>query len=273
MRSAPLVALLVAAVLAAPATAQTPAPAFTASSITPNTGGGSTTGFQIFPGGQFRATNATVRQLVQAAYDFQFERFQIVGGPAWIDVDRFDVQATPAVDAATSERIATPQEIAGRVQALLADRFNLVMRRETRLLGRFDLVVARPGVVKQTAGTCAPPGQSQAAADTRLRCGFSYLPDAGDVQRVVGQSVTIADLARRLQGSVEAVIVDKTGLTGRYDVTLDYVRPRNLQGQEPGSAGVSLFTAVQEQLGLRLESARGPVEVIVIDRVEKPTAN
>lgn len=251
---------LLAVVLLAPVMAQTPAAEFTAASVRPNTSGDNTTGFQIFPGGQFRATNATVRQIVQAAYDFQFERFQIVGGPSWIDVDRYDVQATPATEA-TADRPATAQDIALRVQALLRVRFALVMRRETRDMDRFELVVGRGGHrLRAKTGDCDP------------RCGLSYLPDSGDVQHLVAKGVPIRDLARRLQGVVGAVIVDKTGLGATYDFTLDYVRPRSA-GSPDTADGVTLFTALPEQLGLRLERTRGPVDVVVIDSVARPNAD
>lgn len=178
-------------VVAAAAALRAQAPlAFDAASVKPNTSGGAGAGFQIFPGGQFRATNATVRQLVQSAYDFAFERFQIVGGPSWIDVDRFDVQAAPAAPAEAGReagRIATPEEIAVRIQALLADRFRLVLRRETRDMQRFDLVVDRPGRLTPNAGTCAPRGPAgKAAGDTRPWCGLTLRPDAGDLQHMVG---------------------------------------------------------------------------------------
>jgi uncharacterized protein (TIGR03435 family) len=79
-------------------------------------------------------------------------------------------------------------------------------------------------------------------------------------------------LARRIQGSVEAIVADRTGLTGIYDFSLEFL-PRNLQRQQDASAGVSMFTALPEQLGLRLDATRGPVAVVVIERVERPTAN
>ena len=273
MRSAPLVALLIAAVLVAPATAQTPAPAFTASSVTPNTSGGSATGFQIFPGGQFRATNATLRQLVQAAYDFKIERFQIVGGPSWIDVDRFDVQATPAGDSVAPGRQATAEEIAKRVQVLLADRFKLALRREIREMDRFELVVSRPSSsLKVNGGSCVPP-QARMNEDKRPRCGVSYRPDTDDAQHLVAVGVPMTELARRLQQQVEAAVIDKTSLPGLYDFTLDYLRARGLQGAADSGGGVSIFTAVHEQLGLRLERVRGPAELYVIDSAQKPTDN
>jgi uncharacterized protein (TIGR03435 family) len=254
--------------------AQTPSSApttFDVVSVRRNVSGGGGAGFQIFPGGQFRATNASVRQLIQSAFDFQYERFQFVGGPAWIDVERYDVQAAPA---AQSGRVATAQEIAARVQELLKDRFKLVMRRETREMQRYDLVVARAGRLKANAGTCAPrAAEPKAADDARPYCGFSFPPDSGDVQHIVATGVRISDLSRRLQQSVEAIVVDNTGLTGTYDFTLDYLRARNLGDQQAVAAGVSIFTALQEQLGLRLEPRRGPVEVVVIEQVERPSDN
>jgi uncharacterized protein (TIGR03435 family) len=258
------------AAIAAPA-GQAPA-TFAAASIRQSLSGGSGAGFQIFPGGQFRATNATARQLVQAAYDFAYERFQIVGGPSWIDVDRFDVQATPAADGQAGQ-VATPQEIAVRIQALLAERFKLVMRREMREMQRFDLVVARPGRMTANAGTCAPRGPAaKPEDDARPYCGLTSPPEDGGLQQMVAAGVTIEALARRLQGTVEAIVVDRTGLEGGFDFTLKYL-PRNIERQLDAGTGVSIFTAVQEQLGLRLEPTRGSVEVVVIDGVERPTEN
>jgi uncharacterized protein (TIGR03435 family) len=245
---------------------------FDVASVRKNTSGGGGAQFQILPGGQFRAANATVRQLVQAAHDFAYERFQVVGGPTWIDDERYDVQAAPV--AQSRDRIATPQEIAVRVQALLADRFKLVMRRETREMELYDLRLARPGTLHRNSGTCAPRGpEPKAADDSRPYCGLSSRPDSGDVEHLVGTGVPIAVLARRLQQLVEAIVVDQSGLMEAFDFTLDYVRPRNFAQRPEASAGVSIFTALQEQMGLRLVPRRGPVEVVVIDSVERPTEN
>jgi uncharacterized protein (TIGR03435 family) len=245
---------------------------FDVASVRKNTSGGAGSQFRIFPGGQFRAANATVRQLVQAAYDFTYERFQIVGGPSWIDEERYDVQAAPVEQ--SRDRIATAQEIAVRIQALLADRFKLVMRRELRDMQLYDLRVARPGALRANSGTCAPRGpEPKAADDVRPYCGLSARPDSGEVEHLVGTGVRIPVLARRLQQFVEAVVVDQTDLAAEYDFTLDYVRPRNLAERQDAPNGVSIFTALQEQMGLRLVPRRGPVEVVVIDRVERPSEN
>ena len=245
---------------------------FDVASVRKNTSGGAAGQFQIFPGGQFRAANATVRQLVQAAFDFTYERFQIVGGPSWIDEERYDVQAAPV--AQSRDRIATPQEIAVRIQALLADRFKLVMRRETREMQLYDLRVARPNALRVNSGTCAPRGpEPKAADDVRPYCGLRSLPDTGGLEHLVGTGVPIPVLARRLQQLVEAIVVDQTELVAAYDFTLDYVRPRNFAEKQDATDGVSIFTALQEQTGLRLVSRRGPVEVMVIASVEHPTEN
>jgi len=255
--------------------AQAPAAApttFDVASVRKNTSGGSGAQFQIFPGGQFRAANATVRQLVQAAYDFTYERFQIAGGPSWIDDERYDVQAAPV--AQSPERIATPQEIAVRIQALMADRFKLVLRREMREMQLYDLRVAQPGVLRVNAGTCAPGGpEPKAADDVRPYCRLSFMPDTGDLEHMVATGVRIPVLARRLQQLVEAIVVDQTDLAAAYDFTLDYVRPRNFAERQGATDGVSIFTALREQLGLRLEPRRGPVEVMVIESIERPTEN
>jgi uncharacterized protein (TIGR03435 family) len=258
-----------------PVRAQAPAAApttFDVASVRKNTSGGAAGQFQILPGGQFRAANATVRQLVQAAYDFTYERFQIVGGPSWIDDERYDVQAAPV--AQDRDRTATPQEIAVRIQALMADRFKLALRRETREMQRYDLRLARPGALRTNGGTCAPRGpEPKAPDDVRPYCGLLSKPGIDDLEHLVGTGVRIPVLARRLQQLVEAIVVDQTDLGAAYDFTLDYVRPRNFAERNDGADGVSIFTALQEQLGLRLVPQRGPVEVMVIDRVERPTEN
>ena len=255
--------------------AQAPAAApttFDVASVRKNTSGGGGAQFQIFPGGQFRATNATVRQLVQAAYDFTYERFQIVGGPSWMDEERYDVQAAPVSQ--SRDRIATPQEIAVRIQALMADRFKLGLRREMREMQLYDLRVARPNALRINSGTCAPRGpEPKAADDVRPYCGLSSRPDTGGLEHLVGSGVGIPVLARRLQQLVEAIVVDQTDLMATYDFTLDFVRPRNFAERGDAADGVSIFTALQEQTGLRLVPRRGPVEVMVIDSVERPTEN
>lgn len=245
---------------------------FDVASVKKNLSVGAGGQFQIFPGGQFRATNATARQLVQAAYDFTYERFQIIGGPSWIDEERYDVQAAPV--AQSRDKIATPQEIAVRIQALLADRFKLVMRRDMRDMQLYDLRITRPGALRINSGTCAPRGPDpKAADDARPYCGLVTRPDSGEVEHLVGAGVRMPVLARRLQQLVEAIVVDQTDLTGAYDFTLDYIRPRNIAERQIVTDGVSIFTAVQEQLGLRLVARRGQVEVIVIDSIERPTEN
>jgi uncharacterized protein (TIGR03435 family) len=269
--------LLIAASFSLPSLLRAQAPAaapttFDVASVRKNTSGGGGAQFQIFPGGQFRATNATVRQLVQAAYDFTYERFQIVGGPSWIDEDRYDVQAAPV--AQSRDRIATAQEIAVRIQALLADRFKLTLRREVREMQLYELRVARSGALVVNSGTCAPRGpEPKAADDVRPYCGLLTMPDSGGLEHLVGSGVGITVLARRLQQLVEAIVVDRTDLAAAYDFTLDYVRPRNFAERTDATDGVSIFTALQEQTGLRLVPRRGPVEVMVIASVERPTEN
>ena len=275
-RVAPLTLTAVLSSLPTQLLAQAPDSApttFDVASVRKNTSGGAAGGrFQIFPGGQFRAANATVRQLVQAAYDFTYERFQIIGGPSWIDDDRYDVQAAPV--AQSPDSIATPQEIAVRIQALLADRFKLVLRREMREMQLYDLRLTQPDALRANTDTCAPRTPApKAADDARPYCGLSFLPDSGGLEHLVGTGVRIPVLARRLQQLVEAIVVDQTDLAGVYDFALDYVRPRNFAERQDVTDGVSIFTALQEQMGLRLVPRRGLVEVVVIDSVERPTEN
>jgi uncharacterized protein (TIGR03435 family) len=162
-----------------------------------------------------------------------------------------------------------------RIQALLVDRFKLVLRQEKREMQIYDLRLARPGVLRANTGTCAPrTPEPKAVDDARPYCGLSSVPpDSSGLERIVGTGVRIPVLARRLQPLVEAIVVDQTDLAAAYDFTLDYVRPRNVAERQDITDGVSIVTALQEQLGLRLVPRRGPVEVMVIDSIEPPSEN
>jgi uncharacterized protein (TIGR03435 family) len=268
--AASLLAWFLGVAVVGPAMAQEPR-SFEAVSIRPNESGDGGMMFQILPGGRFRALNTTVRELLRAAYQFELERFQIVGGPSWVDSDRFDIQATVGGD-------ASPEQMSAMVRSLLVERFGLATRRETRELPIFHLVARddrRPGPQLAAAtGNCVARDLARPSApdsDNRPPCGFSFPPDAGDLQHMVGTAVTMEQLAQRLRMYADGMVVDRTGLTGRFDLRLEYM-PASVARSDPG-VGVSIFTAVQEQLGLRLQSTRGPVEVLVVERVERPSAN
>jgi uncharacterized protein (TIGR03435 family) len=242
-----LTAVLAAASLAfAQAPTPTPTPTYDVASIKPNKSGSQSSGTHTDRGG-LTATNVTLRALIRNAYGLQ--DFQIAGGPGWVDSDRFDIIAK-------AER--EPANMAERrlmMQALLAERFSLVAHHETRELAVYDLVLARP--------------------DGKLGAGLRHV-DCAVVQTCGSTTVnntvlkargpTIPDFAQTLSAIVTRIVIDKTGLAGAFDIDLTWSRDQATDTSQP-----SIFTALQEQLGLKLEPSRGPVEVLVIDRVEPPT--
>jgi bla regulator protein blaR1 len=208
------------------------------------------------PGGGYKADGVTVKTLITRAYGV--DGYQISGGPAWIDSARFDILARP-------ETPGTTHEISERLRNLLVDRFQLVIHRETKEQPVYALVIAKNGQKFQ-----------ESAEDRSVLRGASG--------RLSGQRVGIPQLASALSFFVGRPVIDKTGLTGQYNFKLKWTPDFPQAGPGPLPPGVppppppdpnapSLFTALSEQLGLRLESQKGPVEMLVIDRAEKPTEN
>jgi uncharacterized protein (TIGR03435 family) len=300
-----LAGLLGAAIVIATPLAQAPAPAspgptFDVTSVKPNkTGPGGPSVMQNQPGGRLVATNVPVRLLIQSAYR-PLQGFQIVGGPAWLTTDRFDIVAKASGDLATAmmsppgpqSNDPTPMQLAMR--ALLADRFKLVVHRETRELPTYTLVFARsdkklgsgmhPATVDCAAvaaargrGGAPPPGPPVGERPVcGMMSGFGVLSAGG---------TTLTQLAAVLSNAVGRTVLDQTELTGAFDVDLKWT-PDQLPQRAPGTTGdqpltvngtaidpngPSIFTALQEQLGLKLESTKGPMGVLVIDNAEQPT--
>lgn len=195
------------------------------------------------PGGRFTGSNVSVRMLIQYAYDVL--RPNIADAPSWLASDRYDIAASAGADVPASD-------MPGLVQALLRDRFHLLAHWESREGTQFALVVNKPGKLRVSA-----PGECGAGENCR---GLPNTPGHSS-----GRKLSVADLAASLSFFIQAPVVDQTGLMGRYDVDLDWT------ADVTDVSGTSLFTAVQEQLGLKLESIRGPVDVLVIDHVERPT--
>jgi uncharacterized protein (TIGR03435 family) len=208
---------------------------------------------------RFRTVNLALRDLIQFAYGLPDS--QILGGPAWFNSTMFDIDAKsdPLVDARLH---ALPTEQARHrkrlmVQALLADRFQLKAHEETRQLPVYVLIVAKNGPKfkpSQINGTTIDTGRTQL--------------------HIAGSDDTVSVLARELAQVLGRVVLTQTGLTGRYDLSLRWT-PDDVAALAPSSldAPPGIFTAIQEQLGLKLESKKGPVPVLVIDSVEMPSAN
>ena len=237
-------------------------------------GPGGRIGMWAAPDG-FSAWFITLQQMIAVAYGV--ERFQISGGPGWLPSERFDIEAK--MDAATVDalgKLSQDQRVLARqqmLQALLADRFQLTVNRETNQLTIYKLVIAKGGSKLQEA---QPDGAHPGAGSMR----GSVL--SGEV---AAQAVPIARLARDLTQMLGHPVLDKTELKGVYDFKLQFTPDDRLQPPSglapdqrlpvpPADSNVpSLFDALQEQLGLKLEPGKGPVEVIAVDRVEKPSAN
>ena len=198
------------------------------------------------PGG-FEARNLYLKNLIMSAY--RLNEDQLIGGPGWMNSAGWDIDAKFPVGAGRAQ-------IPEMMQALLAERFHLVCHRETRILPVYNLVVARGGSKLKES---AEPYGSMSAGPRMIKY------TAG----------TMDDLVRQLSSYMERQVLDHTGLQGRYDIQLSFapVDPEPSVDAAAQETGASIFTAIQEQLGLRLEEAKGPVEVLVIDSVEKPSEN
>jgi bla regulator protein blaR1 len=240
-------------------------------------------------GGRFVMTCSTLRELVVFAYPRQDGRVrsdsEFAGGPSWISADRFDVVANaPAgqgvgVDAANSGAgAATPavlsaiDRIRQMAQAMLVDRFTLRVHHESRELAVYDLRMDRndraPGPqLKKVDVDCV----SQPRGRGQLCGGFRTLGPG----HIVGGAMTMPLLAQYLEIPVSRNVLDRTGLHGTFDLELQYTPERpQIRGPDTPAVdptGVSVFTALREQLGLKLESAKTPIDVLVIDKAEKPT--
>lgn len=270
-RSAAAVLLCVAG--AAVAAAQSaPAASFEVASITVNASGDENFGFTPRPGGVMVATNVTARQIVTFAYSMQNSRVE--GGPDWLDSVRFDITAK-ASEAATQEQMLL------MLRTLLADRFKLVMHVEARDTPIFALVRARadgrPGPqLRASATTDCDAARAEQARGGALAANDGRPICAGRARAgvITAGAVSMEELARNLSRLVGRAIRDRTGLPGRYDFDLKFSPEADLTAA-PGAGGgpgalPSLFVALEEQLGLKLESQRAPVDVVVIDSVQRP---
>jgi uncharacterized protein (TIGR03435 family) len=208
-------------------------------------------------GGNLRMEGATLKNLI--AYAYGVRELLISGGPAWADNDRFDIDARAGAG-------GSPRETAERLRSLLADRFALTIHKEAREQSVYALMVAKNG-----------PKFAEAKPETN-----SSFRRRGNA--ISGEAATMQLLARSLANVVGRPVLDKTGLTGSYDFKLEWTPEAALSrnstsasateiplASDPASA--SVFAALQEQLGLRIESQKAPVETFVIDHVALPSPN
>jgi uncharacterized protein (TIGR03435 family) len=222
-----------------------------------------------FDGGSFSATNFSVKMLALFAYDLKDD--QLFGVPKWADEMHFDMRAKVLdADPAVLQALTNDQK---RVieQTILTERFGLTFHRETKVLPGYELVVDKGGPRFQASKI--EVGQKGANG---LGAGSLHTNNHGGNADMTATAVAISSLVTVLARQLERIVVDKTGLTGRYDLNLTWSRDDGGTGAGAGAgdqAGPSILTAVQEQLGLRLRPAKLPVETFVVDRVALPSGN
>ncbi len=277
--------------------AQTPTPAerFEVASVKPYKGLLTMISSNTEPGGRFVAQQQSLKDLIALAY--RVRDAQIIGGPSWIASDRFDVNARAARELPPFDPTGEIGPLERMLQLLLADRFKLVAHRETRELPIFALVMARsdgrPGeklgeTLRPSSTDCASVFADRARAGQpgplvvgdRPTCGMVVSPWS---IRIGGGP--LSQLTMVLTNMTNRFVVDRTGLTGNYDVDLQWTPQGMRIGKPPGdnppgpafaapppdANGATLEAAIQEQLGLKLDPQRGPVPVLVIERAEQPT--
>lgn len=228
--------------------------------------------------------NMPVKELIRFAYGLKSEN-QLSGVPAWAANDRLDIEAKESESQAqTIDKLPGEQRMAQvrlMAQSLLAERFGLKISHESQELPVYVLVVAKNGP-KLTPATPPPPppAENGKPSDPPRKTGMQGIRSHGPGE-LQGLSATIGllvDVLSRQPGLGDRLVLDQTGLTGHYDWTLKWAPDMATDPANPAApAGdpslPSLFTAVQEQLGLKLESQKAPVDVVVIDRIEKPSPN
>jgi uncharacterized protein (TIGR03435 family) len=273
------------------------APAFEVASIKPNNSGDGRVMMQNQPG-RYVATNITLRLLLRIAY--QVQDFQMTGGPSWLNSDHFDINAKVPDEFRDQPPMRPgggPGPLPLMIRALLADRFKLAVHNETKDSPIYALVLARsdgrlgPGLTKSETdceaffaagrrhGVPMPPPPGPPRPGESIPCGVRIGPGT----LAMGGS-PLSQFANSLGMFAGRIVLDRTGLAGNYDIALTWTpdqmpRPAGdgpapqINGVAVDPNGPSLFTAVPEQLGLKLDSQRGPVDTLVIDHAEKPVEN
>jgi len=281
MRYVSIRLVLTGAILAAAALAraqQAPSPTFEVASVKPNVAGPGKMQTTTRPGGVFVAVNVPLRLLIADAYigNQPGAIDRIVGGPAWIQSARYDITAKAGREFRPTPP-GPPAEMLLMLRALLEDRFKLKVHREPRELPAYELVVVRPGAagLRKSDVDCdalfAAGQVTRPEAGIRPRCGVSNGPvgPTGDTGLIAG-AFSMSQFAQFLQ-RVGRPVIDKTGLTGRYDFDLAFAPLGSSPADAPSDpAQPSFLIALEEQLGLKLQSTNGPLDVIVIDSIEQP---
>ncbi len=234
-----MIALTVAAALFAQS------PSFDAATVRINNSDSGATAFPGIRNGMLIGTNASLHQYLRVAYDLSESR---IFGPGWLDTDKFDITAKPPQG-------ATPAEILQMLQALLNNRFQMTVHHEMRDLPVFEMTVAKGGLKMALSTPEHPFPKPPANPGGAMNMGAGTMPE----------------IAQRLGGAAGRPILDKTGVNGKYGFLLIYTRP-SAQPQPDGPP--DFFTAIEQQLGLKLIPAKAPIDCLVVDRAQRlPTQN
>lgn len=251
--------LILAALVVVSVTAFGQAPlTFEVASVRPSDPNSRGSTFTFNGGTGLTVKNGTLKGMIETAYDVR--DFEIVGGPGWVNSERYDVTAKNAFDDPQTRSLGQQDRIKQsrqRLQALLAERFQLKVHRETREMPVYTLVLGKNGSKLSESQAANKP----ANAGINSGCG-----------QMTGTSASMADLIVTLARELRRPVQDRTGLAARYDFQLRWA-PDAGPCADANADGASIFTSIQEQLGLKLEAAKGPVEIIVVDKAAKPDAN
>jgi uncharacterized protein (TIGR03435 family) len=259
---------------------------FEVASVKPNSATNAPSGVRVLPSGQMTATNIAVRAMIATAWGSEAIQMasQVVGGPSWIDTDRYDINAKASGGFSEKDGLQTVQRVEAMLRALLEDRFQVKVHTDMRDVPIYALVLAntepRFGTLfKPSAAKCytrEDPPPRNATPDPARQCGIR-----GGNGNVTYVNITMQDIARSFANypAVDRPVIDRTGLPGRYDLHLEFiptfVDSPNRDGSQVANpnadSGPNLFTALVEQAGLKLQAERAKIEFIVIDRVERPT--
>jgi uncharacterized protein (TIGR03435 family) len=270
--------------------AQPPGPSvparFDVASVKPNNSGEANGSLREQPGGRVMAANMPLRAIISFAY--QTNPFTLVGGPDWIARERFDIAAKLETEPPPTPPGSANDPIALAMRTLLADRFKVKVHRETRDVDAYALVLARPGsapgpALKRSTQDCSPEAMRTRAAGgaTPAASGTALVPSCGARMapgRLQLGGLSLASVLGPIGGLTGRVVVDRTGLAGAWDFELTFA-PDSGRGIAPAPGAnlpapdpdlPSIFAALQEQLGLKLEPTKTPLDVVVIDSAERP---
>jgi uncharacterized protein (TIGR03435 family) len=251
-----------------------PPPAWDVVSVRPNKSASGMIRMMSTPDG-ISQSNVPLKSLIASAYGVKDHL--VSGGPGWVDSSPYDIEAKVAGPDVPAYKKLTRDQRSLMLQALLTDRFKLAVHPEIKELPIYELVIAKggPKLAEAKAGDTYPNGFK--GPDGVAHGGMMRMDGRG---KFTGQALPLSTLVDMLSRQLHRTIVDNTGLTGKYDFTLEYTPdgppaegPSHDGASSPDPSGPTVFTAVEEQLGLHLNSTKGPVKTIVIDHIEAPTEN